>query len=62
MSSRLPLILPLVIIATVLSGCSVIEGLLRIGFWAGVIVVVVVVAIAWYLTRMLRGRGTRGRV
>jgi hypothetical protein len=34
----------LAFLVTVLSGCDIIEGIFKIGFWAGVIIVALIVA------------------
>lgn len=52
-SNRRATILVLLIALTpVLSGCELVEGLLRLGFWTGVIVVLLVVAVIWFVARL----------
>ncbi|WP_163871393.1 hypothetical protein [Parapedobacter sp. SGR-10] len=37
-----------------MTGCSVIEGIFKAGFWSGIIIVVIVVALViWILTKLL---------
>jgi hypothetical protein len=44
-----PALLPLV-----LGGCAVVEGIFKVGFWAGAILIVGVLMLVWFLTRMFR--------
>ena len=51
-----PAVILLVFAAAVtLAGCSVIGGLIKGAFWLGVIVVIIVIAIIWWLVSKLRG-------
>lgn len=59
MNRTLPLILSLLMILLVLPGCELIGDILAFGFWVGVIIVVIVVAIIWAIVRKLRGPGRR---
>ncbi|MFS8637250.1 MAG: hypothetical protein FWJ74_04145 [Gemmatimonadota bacterium] len=36
------------------SGCEVVEGIFKVGFWAGIIVVLLVVFVVWLIVRLLR--------
>ena len=45
----------LVLLTAVVSGCSVVGGIFKAGFWAGIIVVVLIVAGLLFL--MGKGRG-----
>lgn len=53
-------IIPISLVAltsTLLTGCSVIEGIFKAGVWTGVIVVVLVVAlIIWLITKIIGGQ------
>ncbi len=41
-----------------MTGCSVIQGIFKAGFWSGIIMVIVVVAIViWILVKLFGGRG-----
>lgn len=42
-------------LALVLSGCEVVEGIFKLGVWAGVLAVVFVLAVAFGLARLVRG-------
>jgi hypothetical protein len=46
------LLLPLL----TLTGCELVGDLLEIGFWAGAIIVVVIVGVIWWIVRMIGGR------
>jgi hypothetical protein len=50
-----PALLALAIIAVVLPGCSLIGGLIKGAFWLGVIVVLIVIALIWWLVNKMRG-------
>jgi hypothetical protein len=52
--SQLPLVLLISSFALALSGCEVVEGIFKAGVWVGVIAVVIVLAVAFGLVRMLR--------
>lgn len=53
-------IIPISLVAltsTLLTGCSVIEGIFKAGVWTGIIVVVLVVAlIIWLIAKVTGGR------
>lgn len=53
--------IPLAIIAlfsTTLTSCEIIEGIFKAGLWAGVIIVVVILAlIIWLVSKIFGGRG-----
>lgn len=49
---QLSLILPLTL---GLSACELVGDILEIGFWAGIIVVALIIGLLWGLVRMLRG-------
>lgn len=53
--------IPLAIIAllsTTLTSCEIIEGIFKAGLWAGVIIVVVILAlIIWLVAKIFGGRG-----
>jgi hypothetical protein len=37
-----------------LTGCELVEGIFRVGLWAGVILVLVVLLVIWLIVRMIR--------
>ena len=43
------------LLAVVASGCSVIGGIFKAGFWTGIIVVVLIVAVLGFLVAKTRG-------
>jgi len=49
-------LLLIVMAMTVISGCSVIEGIFKAGVAVGVIVVIVVILVILWLVSLLRGR------
>lgn len=52
MTQRTPIMITLLALVLVLSGCDLLEGILKIGFWSGVIVVVLIVGVIWLVARM----------
>lgn len=56
MASNSRIFLPLILAVLLLSGCELIGDLLKLGFWTGVIVVVLVIGVIWAIMRGLRGR------
>ena len=46
----------LAVLVTTLSGCDVIEGIFKIGFWSGIIVVAVILAVLFFVVRLFRRR------
>jgi len=45
----------MVLILLQMSSCSVIEGIFKAGFWSGIIIVIIVVALViWILTKLFR--------
>lgn len=40
--------------APLLSGCDLIEGIFKVGFWAGIIIVVLIVLVIGGLVRLFR--------
>jgi hypothetical protein len=51
--SQLSLVGLLPVVALSLSGCAAIEGIFKAGVWVGVIAVVIVLAVAFGLVRLL---------
>jgi hypothetical protein len=45
----------LVVLALSMSGCEVIGGIFKAGFWVGIIVVVLIVGIIGFIAAKLRG-------
>lgn len=43
-----------VVVTVALPGCDLAEGILKIGFWGGVIVVVLIVGVVWFVARSVR--------
>ena len=37
-----------------LAGCELVEGIFRLGFWAGIILAVVLVVVIWLIIRLIR--------
>ncbi len=37
-----------------LAGCEVIEGIFKVGFWLGIIIVILIIALIWFIVRLLR--------
>ncbi len=37
-----------------LAGCELVEGIFKVGFWAGVILVALVILAIWLIIRLLR--------
>ena len=48
-------VLLLVVLALSMSGCEVIGGIFKAGFWVGIIVVVLIVGIIGFIAAKLRG-------
>jgi len=48
-------VLLLVVLALSMSGCEVIGGIFKAGFWIGIIVVVLIVGIIGFIAAKLRG-------
>ena len=42
------------LLALGLGGCELVEGIFRIGLWAGVILVLLVVVLVWLISRLFR--------
>jgi len=49
-------LLLIVLLAAAVTGCSVITGIFKTGFWAGVIAVVLVIILAGWIATKLRRR------
>jgi hypothetical protein len=47
-------VFPLMVAATLVSGCAAIEGIFKAGFWVGAVIVVLVVGLAAAMIGMLR--------
>ena len=41
-------------LALLFSGCQVVEGIFKVGFWAGAIMIAVVLAAILFLVRLIR--------
>lgn len=52
--NRLAAVLVVLLGSIAASGCEVIEGLFKVGFWAGIIVILLVVLVIWLIVRMFR--------
>jgi|GEM_PF-2064379 len=57
---RVPALLALLVLTLGTAGCDLIGDLLEFGFWAIVILVLVIVLAAWLLGRRFSNRGRRG--
>ena len=56
MKKYIPLSL-IALVCTVLSSCELVEGIFKAGVWAGVIMVVVVIALViWLVSKIFGGR------
>jgi hypothetical protein len=47
-----------VALASSLSGCRLVEGVFKAGFWSAIVIALAVFALAWGAMRVFRGRGT----
>lgn len=54
MKSLKAIILPILFLAFTLSSCEVVEGIFKVGFWAGIIVVALIVGIVIWIFRKMR--------
>ncbi len=48
------LLVTLTLMLLVLPGCDLVGGILKFGFWVGVIVLIVIIAIIWAIVRFVR--------
>lgn len=53
--NRLPVLLLVLVIPIAFAGCGLIAGVIKGAFWLGVIVVVIVIALIWWLFNKMRG-------
>lgn len=53
---RLPTLSLILVLALSTAGCELIVDILQVGFWAGVIIVVLVLALIWWIARLVTGR------
>lgn len=44
----------LLLLSLSLAGCEVIEGIFKVGFWLGIIVILLIIALIWFIIRMMR--------
>ncbi len=51
---RVPVLLLILAASLGLSGCEVIKGIFKVGLWAGVILVLLIIAVIWLIARMFR--------
>jgi len=49
----MPVMLFMLTLATMLSGCQIVEGIFKAGVWVGVIVVVLIIALVLFLLSKL---------
>lgn len=51
---RLQSLAVVLVIAFGTAGCELVEGIFRVGFWAGAIIVAVLLAVVWLIARSFR--------
>src|SRR5690606_986208 len=51
---RVPVLLLILAASLGLSGCEMIKGIFKVGLWAGVILVLLIIAVIWLIARMFR--------
>lgn len=56
---RLSHVLPLFAATLLLAGCDLIGDILEFGFWVAVIILVLVIALIWWVVRKIGSRGRR---
>ena len=56
MNARSNFYFTLLLVVVAVSGCELAGDILEFGFWTGVVIVVVVVAIIWAIARAMKGR------
>jgi hypothetical protein len=54
-NTRTPALLLLLLIPIAFAGCGLIVGVIKGAFWLGVIFVVLVIALIWWLVSKMRG-------
>jgi len=52
--NKLNFLLPLLFLMMLVTSCEVVEGIFQIGFWAGIIVVVLIIAVIAWLIKKFR--------
>lgn len=52
LNRRSTFVVPLLALTVLLSGCDLVKGILKFGFWSGVIIVLVIIAIIWFVARL----------
>lgn len=53
---RLPALAVTLALALSTAGCELIVDILQVGFWMGVILVLIVVGLIWWIARLVTGR------
>jgi hypothetical protein len=51
MNKQLSVLVP-GLLALTLGGCAVVEGVFKVGFWAGAILIAGVLLLVWFLSRL----------
>lgn len=54
MLSGQPAVAIVLLLALSLGACELVEGIFQVGLWAGVIIVLLVVALVWLISRLFR--------
>ncbi|HEX7051904.1 MAG TPA: hypothetical protein VF188_16980 [Longimicrobiales bacterium] len=44
----------LALLLSLITGCELVKGIFKVGFWAGVILIVLIILVIWLLTRLFR--------
>lgn len=52
--TRLPALLLILTASLALGGCEVIKGIFKVGLWAGIILVLLIIGVIWLIVRMFR--------
>jgi hypothetical protein len=53
---RMLTLFTLLVLTLNLAACELIGGIFRVGLWAGVVMVLVILLLIWAVTRLFRGR------
>jgi hypothetical protein len=53
MKKQIGMLIP-ALAALTLGGCAVVEGVFKVGFWAGAILIAGALLLVWFLARMFR--------
>lgn len=53
---RLPILALTLVLALSTAGCELIVDIFQVGFWVGVVIVLIVVGVIWAIARLVTGR------